>query len=59
MEASLNNTFLDSWLALAAGIKAYRFKSCPDYTANDVERDSISFELVMEKWRKEDAMASN
>lgn len=39
--------------------RVYRFKSCPDCTANDVERDSISFKLVMEKWRKEDAMASN
>ena len=31
VEASLNNTFPGSWLALAAGTKAYRFESCPDY----------------------------
>jgi hypothetical protein len=31
VEASLNNTIPGSWLALAAGTKAYRFESCPDY----------------------------
>ena len=31
VEASLNNTFPGSWLALVAGTKAYRFESCPDY----------------------------
>ena len=35
--------------------RVYRFESCSDYTANDVERDSISFKLVMVRWRKEDA----
>ena len=34
VEASLNKTFLSSWFALAAGTRAYRFESCPDYKKN-------------------------
>jgi hypothetical protein len=41
VEASLNNTFPDSWLALAAGIKAYRFESCPDCKIKKYENKKL------------------